>query len=289
MSEPTKDELLGQLAQARADADAAVMCLIYLELGEVLTALDAREDQAAAALREASDALTAPQAAVDAIAAEIVKAEGRAAEWLAKLDPDKPADERAQARIHFAEWDADITRLCQKRDWAEAEMQPLVERRDHARKVLADLQAAKQGVIRAQLNPFGSPVAQATQAYIGYRMPYLNLILIANDRESPEWETAIAELEECCLRSAYRTDHLIGHAEQQARAMTSAMADVSTSPPPPAPSAVELGKQLEVEMENRRLANTPVHIEDYRHPVPQRPPVQKRAFMEVPRLRNMLR
>jgi len=248
MSEPTKDDLLKRLADAGAEWDAATMGLIWLELGELLTALEAREDQAAAALREATEALTGPEAGLAAIDEETAATDReRLARLASAEDLSLDADKRGLARAQLGEWEADLTRLRQKRDWAEAAMQPLVQARDQARMVLAQIQGAKRGVMWAQLNPFTSPVAQATKAYIGHRQPFLNLVLLKNDRSDPEWEAAISEVEECCLRSAYRTDHLPSEAEQMARAMTASMADATSEPPPPAPSGRDVMKAYEIE------------------------------------------
>ena len=63
MSEPTKDDLLKRLADARAEWDTATMGLIWLELGELLTALEAREDQAAGCASASNQQGTNDQAA----------------------------------------------------------------------------------------------------------------------------------------------------------------------------------------------------------------------------------
>jgi hypothetical protein len=290
MTQPTKDELLKRLADARAEQEGCTAALIWLELDELQTALSAHEDQAAAKLRETVGALADPQAGLDAVDTEIASADAKRAGLAGQLDDDDDdadPDALALVRLRLQEWDRKLTRLRSKRDFAESGMQPLVEARDQSRKALADIQAAKKGLMWAMMNPFASPVAQATQAYIGCRQPYLNHVLLKNDRSDPEWETAVAELEECCLRSAYRTDNLPSEAQQAARAMTAAMADTTTSPPPPAPGMADIMKQTEAEMTNMALQKSPTKIDDYRN----RPPVPRNArveeYRQVPTLREM--
>lgn len=110
--------------------------------------------------------------------------------------------------MRFAAWDAELSALKEKRDGLEHDLQPLYEHREKCKADVAHAQGARQAVFYAIADPFGSPVAQATAAYIGYRMPFLIPVLMQHDESHPEWETAITELQEACMISGYRTDSL---------------------------------------------------------------------------------
>ena len=290
MTQPTRGELMERLAKAEAEREAVVMGLIVLELQELLTGLEASEDQAAAHLRETADALTGPLAVLASIEADIIAAEGKCNQWSALLSDETPPDKRARVRVFYEEWSREVTALKSRRDFAESGFQSAFEARDQARKVLTAVQAGKRAVVYAMLDPFGSSIAQGTQAYEAFRMPQLVPVLLANDRESPEWDKAVAELEELCLRSAYRTDHLPGEAEQMARAMTAAMtppdAALAEAVAGPVPSAGELKVLDAVARESARLDEAREVVDDRRGAVPVRQPVQQRSYMEIPRLRD---
>jgi hypothetical protein len=134
------------------------------------------------------------------------------------------------------------------------------------------------------LDPFGSPLAQGTGAYTSFRALHLAPVLMRNDRESPEWPMAIAQMDELAMRSAYRTDHLPSNAEQAARAMTSAMPDASTVVAP-APNAAEVMAADALKIANAAMPAS--KIEDFRNtPAPPRNLVVP-AHKVVPSLRDM--
>ena len=94
VTESARDQLLQRLADAQREQEEATMGLIQLELDEILTGLAAAEDQAAAALRTASEALDGPLARLAEMDEGISRAEGRCVEWseqLADADPDTRA------------------------------------------------------------------------------------------------------------------------------------------------------------------------------------------------------
>ena len=275
------------LAAATAFRDKCVQQLIIDDLADWMPALDAKEEAAEKRLSAACAALEGPERHVVGLNDEIARAEAELATWRSQLEGGDVAS-RVTARQWIAEWEAEREALVQKRDFAVADMSHLVDAKAKAHADAELAKGAKMGLAAAMVNPFGSPVARTTPSYIGYRQPFLNLILIANDRESPEWETAAAQWEDCARHSGLRTDNLPSEAEQMARAMTASMADATTSPPPPAPSAVELGKLLEAEMTNRALQSTRDYVEDRRYPPPRAVLVQKRAYMVVPRVRDLL-
>ncbi len=274
MSQPTRDELIERLARAEAEREAVTMGLIVLELDELYRGLEEGEQAAAERLSAAVDALSEPLGQLAAIDEDIAEAEAERAGWQAQMTDETPRDKRARARIHHAECEADISRFRQKREWAEGQFQPLYEERDRCKKMLAVVQGAKRTVLAAMLDPFGSPLAQETGAYTSFRMPQLVPVLLRNDRESPEWDMAVAELEELCLRSAWRSDSLPSNAEQAARAMTSAMADASTVVAP-APSASEVMLVDAIKLRNETAPAS--KIEDHRNTPP--PP---RDYMQLP-------
>ena len=234
-----RDTLMQRLADGQREQETATMGLIQLELDEILTGLAASEDQAAAALRTAVEALNGPLARLAEMDAKISKAEGTCVEWSQKLTAGDP-DQKAEARPHFDEWSAYIDGLRAERDEAERGYRPLFEDRERASKDLRAIQGGKRVLIAGMLDPFGE-LGQQTKAYEAYRMPHLTHVLLRNDREDPEWDMAIAELRELCLRSAYRTADLPTDAEMAARALEmSGMADAMTSPPDPVPSGQEV-------------------------------------------------
>ena len=239
MTESARDKLIKRLADAQREQEEATMGLIQLELDEILTGLAAAEDQAAAALRTALEALDGPLARLAEMDAGISAAEGRCVEWSQQL-ADADPDTRAEARSHFTEWSAEIDSLRAERDEAERGYRPLFEEREQCRKNLGVMQGGKRVLAAGMLDPFGE-LGQQTKAYEAYRQLHLNHVLLRNDREDPEWDMALAELRELCLRSGYRTTDLPTDAEMAARALQmSGMADALTTPPDPSPSMMEI-------------------------------------------------
>ena len=129
----------------------------------------------------------------------IAKAEGRCVEWSEKLAAGDP-DEKAEARPRFSEWSAHIDVLRAERDEAERGYLPLFEDRDRAQKGLRAIQGGKRVLAAGMLDPFGE-LGQRHPGYEAFRMPHLTHVLLRNDREDPEWDMAMAELRELCLRS----------------------------------------------------------------------------------------
>jgi hypothetical protein len=287
-AQPTKDDLLARLAKAMAEQEGVTAALIYLELGELYTGLEASEEQAAAALGDALAALAEPKAELDRLDRAIADAEGTCVRWshiLSDADPDT----RADARIRYQEWSSETVARRARRNDAERGYRELFADRADKRTRLQVVQAAKQRVLKAQLNPFGDELAQATEAYIAYRMPHLNMVLLRCDRESPEWEKAAAEFEELALRSGLRTDHLPTDAEMAARALKAGMADAATTPPDPAPSAADVRAQIGVEFGNMALEQAAARnvVDDRRGAQPQPAPVGRSYMEPPPRLKDL--
>jgi hypothetical protein len=286
VAETARDKLIRRLAEAQREQEEATMGLIQLELDETLTGLAAAEDQAATALRAATGALAAPLARLAEMDAGIAAAEGRCVEWsrqLADADPDK----RAQARAHFDEWSAEIDKLRAGRDEAERGYRPLFEEREQARKNLGVMQGGRRVLAAGMLDPFGA-LGQQTRAYEAFRQLYLNHVLLRNDREDPEWDMALAELRELCMRSGYRTTDLPTDAELAARALeASGMASAAVTPPDPVPSGQEVIALDKAGVLNAALERSPSMIEDYRNtpPVPRNARVAE--YRQVPTLRDM--
>jgi hypothetical protein len=285
VTQPTRDELLQRLADAQAETEAVTMALVFLELDEILTGLNASEDQCAAGLREAVAALEEPLARLAGMDAGIAAAEGRCVEWSQQL-ADKDPDRRATARSHFTEWSAEIDRLRADRDEAERGYRPLFEERERLRSNLRILQSAQLTVAAGMLDPFGS-LGQQTRAYETYRMPYLSHVLLRNDREDPEWPMAIAEMSELAMRSGWRSDGLPTDADLAARALEmSGMANAMNTPPDPVPNGQEVLAVDKATFTNAALQNSPSKIEDFRTaPAPPRNAVVE-SYRQVQSLRD---
>jgi hypothetical protein len=276
---------LRALADALAETDRCIRQLVADELGELWPALDQAEEQAAGNLRAAVEALEAPQAAINALSAEITRVEGQCSDWQSRLESDRIED-RVEARVRFQAWDDELDKLRQKRDFAEAEMLPLLAARTKCRGDMELAQGAKRGLAWAMIDPFGTAVGQGTRAYVAHRQVRLNHVLLAADRANPEWDCAVSELRELCM-AVMRAGHditadLPAFGELAFRSMTSAMTDASSAWGDPAPSAADVVAKDRVTVENAALAATRSKIEDHRNtrPVPRNAPV--REFMKPP-------
>ena len=280
MTDTSQEHLtdLEALAVAIAATDRAIMQLIVNELAEAMPALDAAEDQAAAALREALTALGKPQSLLAGFDAEIDRVTGQCAEWQGRLS-SLLVEDRVEARVRFQAWNDELDKLKEQRDQAERDLEPYRAAMNKARGDLELVQGAKRGLAWAMVTPYESPVGQGTKAYVSYRMPRLAYVLLAGDPSHREWEPAISQLEEMCLRSAYRTDHLPSNAEQMARAMTAAMPDAASAPFAPSPNAQEVMAADMVKLANE--VAPPSKIDDYRGPGPRRA-VPDRPYMRLP-------
>ena len=286
MTESARGKLIQQLADAQREQETATMGLIQLELDETLAGLAAAEDQAAAALRTAVEALDGPLARLEEMDQGISKAEGRCVEWSQQL-ADADPDTRARARSHFTEWTAEVDKLRAERDEAERGYRPLFEDRERCRKDLRMMQGGKRVLAGGMLDPFGE-LGQQTRAYEAYRMLHLNHVLLRNDREDPEWDMAIAELRELCLRSGYRTTDLPTDAELAARALEmSGMADAMATPPDPAPNGQEVLAMDHAVFTNAALQQSPTRIDDYRSPAAMPRNLVVPEHRQVPSLRDL--
>ncbi len=270
----TSEEHLADLAKAMAGEDRAIRQLIVDELAEAMPALEHAEEEAAAALREACTALGKPEQLLAELDEEIGRVTGQAAEWQAKLSSLKTED-RVEARVRFQAWSDELDKLKEKRDQAERDLQPYYDARNKASGDLELVQGALRGLVFAMLTPYESRVGQGTRAYVAYRQPRLSYVLLAGDRDHPEWECAIAQLEEMCLRSAYRTDHLPSNAEQAARAITAGMADAASAPYAASPNAADVMAADVVKLINESMP--PSRIEDHRNT-----PSPPRSYMQLP-------
>ena len=267
MTQPTRDELLKRLAEAQAEQESVTSALIWLELDGIRAGLDGTEAGAAARLRDAHEAMAAPLAQLAVIDEEIAAAGGKRAGWQVKTSVTDP-DKRAVARIHFAEWDAEVTALRARRDQADAMMQPFRAEHDRCRKALEVTQAAKTRLLAAMLNPFGDPLAQATEAYVGLRQPHLNYVLLRGDRGDPEWEMAAVEHAE------------LGRIIENPRYVPEVMARTPAAADP-VPSGAEVMAMDKAAFENVALQQQPSRIDDYRKPGPPRA-VAERPWMKLP-------
>ncbi len=285
MTEPTRDELKCRLAGAQVAEEHAVRCLIVAELDECMVGIRADCDQAEAALEEAVEALVDPLAQLAVIEEKITAAERKSSDLRQRIDQladddddDDAPDRLAAARMHLAEWEARVTRLRSKRDFAESGFQPLFEARTRTETWVKALNGAKREFAKGMVDPFG-PFGQQTEAYKTYRMPQLFPLLLLRDRESREWDKAMEELEFLVDRLGYK---LMFDAEKAAQAMRSEMADAAASELAPAPSAGDIMAMDVAGIVNAALQNSPSRIDDHRNtpPVPRNAPV--RDYMQLP-------
>lgn len=274
-------EHIASLFDAISLVDQCVAQLIIDDLADMQFPLEENQEKAAKRLSQAVEAMGGPNAHLVTLDRDIAHAESRSAEYGKLLDSADP-DERAQARWRKSEWDAELDSLRQKRQSAHEDMLPFIAEWDKAK---ADLKAADEALTGLALNmadPFKGVVAQGTPAYQVWRKQSGNLVplLLANDRDNPEFQQAVNLLEQCCLRSGYRTDNLPTNAEQ----LANALAELAGTPEI-APSGAEVMAQTGAVAENVKLEHSRQVIEDYRQP---RPPkvTAEREWMQVQRLRE---
>ena len=270
------DDLVSLYARLEAVADKAIKQAIVDELAFSLSGASRAVEAADAAHREACAALGKPEQLLAGLDEEIGRVTGRCAEWQAKLS-SLTAEDRVEARVRFAAWSDELDKLKEKRDQAERDLQPYYDVRNNAAADLELAEGARLSVASAMSKPYESRVAQGTRAYITLRQPRLTYVLLAGDPSHAEWEPAISQLEEMCLRSAYRTDHLIGNAEAMARAMTAEMADAASTPFAPSPNAADVMAADMVKLANETAP--PSRIEDHRRPGSA---VPRRDYMRLP-------
>lgn len=270
------------LAAAMAEVDKWTHQLIVDELAGICPALDQAEEQAAAALRQAVAALEDPERATAELDGEITRAEAELSSWRSQLE-DGDVGARVTARTWVSEWEAELAALRNKRDFAQAEMLPLIAARNKARADLELAMGAKRGLAWSMIDPFGTAVGQGTSAYVSYRMPRLTYVMLMGDRGHPEWDCALAELRELCV-AVMRAGHditrdLPDFGEVAFRSMTSALdgnlADVMADP---APTGRDVMNQIEAEAVNKNLPAS--YIEDHRNIAPV--PRVARDWMQVP-------
>lgn len=279
MSEPTYDELLQQLADHDQGAENTVAALIYLRLSGYITGLEAAEEQNAAALADAYEALTGPRAHLAALDESIAAAEGRCVEWSHLLSGEDP-DVRANARNHYDEWSAEVDKRRAARDEAERGYRDLFEAEERCKRAVRHIQLQKASVQMQRLNPFGSDLGQATDEYTDLRRRQLGDVLMLGQRDHPEWPQAMTWLRMLCLHAGYRGEDLPDPGQINAEAMTAAMADPANAVADAVPSAADVMKQTEVDVLNATAG--PSRIDDYRHGPGPRREVPERPWMKLP-------
>jgi len=289
----TREERLVQFLVAMAEADKRLRLAIGAELAEQLPGLEQDQAGAAARLEKAYTAVQGPERDLAGIVAEIAAAEADRARWQAKLSGETPREERASARFQHAECESDITRLSQKRDFAETQLVPL---RDAVTKARRDLEAATARLEGLRFNAAEPLLAyyaagQKTSAY-GMRFG-LALESALQDKAHPEHDAAIEHMLHLCTVSGFRTEDFSDRLPSDARAAARFWDEVyqSANPPQPPPSGREVMDQVHAEMTvamaNKALERSPSRIDDFRGPAMPKP-VPQRDYMEVPRLKDML-
>ncbi len=260
----TREGHLAALAELQAAEERAVKQCIVDELAEAMPALQAAADQAEAAIREACTALGEPEKRLADLEAEIEDATGRAAEWQGKLSSLK-AEDRVEARVRFQAWNEELDRLREKRDQAERDLQPYYQARSKAEADLELAQGAQRGLAWTIVRPYESPVAQGTKAYLAFRAPRLSFVLLAGDRAHPEWDAAVAQLDQDATAAGFRLDRS-PDAEREARAMTAEMSDAASTPFAPSPSGQDVMAMDKAMLANDALQQSPTRIDDFRNP-----------------------
>jgi hypothetical protein len=136
------------------------------------------------------------------------------------------------------------------------------------------------------VDPFRSAVGQGTRAYVQLRQPFLNLVLLASDERHPEWEAAVAELHEVAAWAGFSLVEDV-RARQLADSIRANLPDASAAAADPVPSMAEVLAIDKANMEDLKLQQQPVVVEDYRRPGPPRQ-VEDRPYMQPPaRLRDL--
>lgn len=287
-----REKHLAEWVEALAVAAKAHRQVTVDEIAAGIPALEEARSKAAAVQHEAWKARQGPERDIAALDAEIAAAEADRAKWQAKLSDETPREERARARFQHAECESDITRLSRKRDFAQAQLQPLLDIWNKARteRELADAAVSGRELnATLELAYFGA--GQKTAAY-GMRFG-LALENTLRDRDDPEHDAAVEYMLHLCQVSGFRTedhaDELPSDAEQARRFWDQVHADaVAGMAADPAPSAAGVMKQFEAEVENMALQGHPSEVSDYRDPrtaVPRAVP--ERDYMQVPNLRDM--
>lgn len=254
------------------------------ELAEAIPALTANEERAARNLRDAVAALELPQRELDALGDEVTRARVKAGEYRSRAD-DTRLETRVEARAMAHEYDAEITRLENKLQQARDAMQPFLDDRDAARAGLELARNARRALAYAMLLPFEG-LGQGTHAYIAYRQPYINHVLLKGDDRDPEWETAMTELRELCLSSGYRTDDLPADSEAYRNFWDKIRDDAN--PPEPAPTGRQVHDAEIAALQSTAMnksVQSPSKIEDFRRP----PATQVARWRQVQRLSGEIR
>jgi hypothetical protein len=262
---------LENLAKALHDVERWQAQLIIDELCGLLPVLQAGEALAEQALNAAESAIAEPKAAITELDSQIAQAQAERAKWAADLDSPQ-IKVRVPARGWVSELDLELAELQRKRDSAESGLQPLYDARNKCRSHYELAAKAVTAMAEAMLTPFAG-MGQGTDAYVGYRQPHLNEVILTGNRDHPEWETAIAELQELCIVSGYRTTELPDDTEHYRQFWDKIKNDANT--PEPVPTGQDIHNELMATAENARLAETGKRvanrIDDYRSPANPRP------------------
>jgi hypothetical protein len=283
-------EHLKALAAAMTSVDQAVKVLITEELTGLRPGLEQAVQDAAHRLRDATAALVLPEQQIAGMDAEITAAEAKAADWEAKTS-DAVTEVRVEARRWFTAWNEELERLRQKRSQMGAALHPFTEERDKAKDALAQAEAALAGFELNLEAPYLG-MGRQTAAYRAYRvvMGTLTPVLLAGDDSHPEWDVALSLMDDLCLASGYRTDHLPQDAGHHRRYWDN-FRDAA-NPPEPAPSGLEVAEAAKAAVRNvavnEALSKSPSRIDDYRkRAVPK--PAEVRDYMQAPHVAAQMR
>jgi hypothetical protein len=235
---------LEAMMAARLEEDAHIRWLVSAELRTFLPSYVQAEEEAAAAVKIAFEALRQPESDLAAMDKQIGEVTGECGTWERKLG-DSSAALRVEAHARFAGWSHELDVLHAERAELDAEAEVL---RDAWKVAVAELRHASTERAALETNIEDFPywgLGSATDAYQVWRANAGHLVplLLRGEEGVQEWDAAIAWMDDLCLRSGYRTDHLPTYAERYREAMRNHLA--ATDSTQPAPSAGEVMRGTE--------------------------------------------
>ena len=199
----TEDNLHTAIFVNMTEHDELVKALIGVELKTVLPVFLAHVNEKASAFRDAIAALEKPAKALAEIEQQITAAEGKCSQISLQLAIDD-VEERARTRMRFNEWDAELTALSKRRDWLESELAGLQHERNIAEELADKALGGLLNLASAIADPFTHPMGQGTAGYIRFRMPQTWQLIVAGERDHPEYELALVQLRQVARIAGYK-------------------------------------------------------------------------------------
>lgn len=204
---PDGDHLAAFFDADRALKDA-VGQLIADELLSRVPEYEAWLDAAAVNVEAAWNARQGPEGIAAGLDADIARGEAQHAEWTAKLaSPD--ISERVNARAYALSWETELGLLREKRQQAQLDLLPYAGAHREAKEELARATAETE-TLRANVAVPFLGLGQRTFAYHVFRQQLGGVAaVLLGDPGAGEFDAAMGFMDELCLSSGYRTDHLL--------------------------------------------------------------------------------